>query len=292
MRAEICISIALCAAACTSDDWGPGELGDGHTSSSARTVALGRELYGQYCVGCHGESGDGEGRAARFLDPRPRDLRLGKLKFAGVTSGDPPRDEDYLRTIEHGLRGTAMPSFALLTQQERGALVAYVRELVDPAKRKPPGTALAIPKDPWTKDPDGAVAAGKRVYHTQAKCWSCHPAYATRDEVAGFYRDAGLPSPDLRPKVNESMVTESSWGTTIKAPDFLIDRVKTGIEVDSLVRVIQAGVGGTAMPTWAGALPPDELWGLAYYVRSLAIARGAPESVAMRRATSAPEVTP
>ena len=45
--------------------------------------------------------------------------------------GEPPRDDDYLRTIERGLHGTAMPGFALLTQGEREALVAYVRELVD-----------------------------------------------------------------------------------------------------------------------------------------------------------------
>jgi hypothetical protein len=42
------------------------------------------------------------------------------------------------------------------------------------------------------------------------------------------------------------------------------------------VRVIQAGVGGTAMPTWAGALQPTELWGLAYYVRSRALTRRHP----------------
>ncbi|MEJ7733018.1 MAG: cytochrome c, partial [Polyangiaceae bacterium] len=91
MRAAFSLWIALCAVACTGDVWDPAELGEGQASSNARTVALGRELYGQYCVGCHGDSGDGNGLAARFLDPKPRDLRLGKLKFAGVASGDPPR---------------------------------------------------------------------------------------------------------------------------------------------------------------------------------------------------------
>lgn len=100
-----------------------------------------------------------------------------------------------------------------------------------------------------------------RLYHTQAKCWSCHPAYASTDEIAGFHRDAGLPLPELRPQSGESLVTESSWDAKIRAPDFMMDRVKTGIEAESLVRVIQAGIGGTAMPTWAGTFAPDELWG-------------------------------
>jgi len=278
------LCVVVLAAACVREDWGPEQLGEGHTSVEARRAELGREVYATYCVGCHGNAGDGEGPAARFLDPKPRDLRLGRLKFAGVTSGEPPSDEDYLRTLTHGLRGTAMPSFSLLTEQERLAVVAYVREFVDPAKRKAPGATLPIPKNPWTKDPERGALVGKRVYHTQAKCWSCHPSYASSEEIAGFYRDAGIDKPELRADPTRSMVTETTWGAPVRAPDFWTDRVKTGIELESLVRVIQAGVGGTAMPTWAGALPPDELWGLAYYIRSLALESGTDAAVARRAA--------
>jgi mono/diheme cytochrome c family protein len=281
-----CLSIvvlALAGSSCTKDDWGPEQLGDGHTSQAERTAVLGREVYAQYCAGCHGDNGDGEGPAARFLDPKPRDFRTGKLKFAGVMAGEPPRDEDYIRTIERGLKGTAMPSFALLTQQERAAVVAYVRLFIDPKRRKPAGTLIAIPEDPWTKDPEAGIAVGKRVYHTSAKCWSCHPGYADANEVAALSREAGLAKAEMRSDHYVSLSSESSWGARIRAPDFLIDRVKTGHDPEDLVRVIQAGVGGTAMPTWAGALRPKELWGLAYYVRSLTLRRGTPEAVATRR---------
>jgi hypothetical protein len=40
--------------------------------------------------------------------------------------------------------------------------------------------------------------------------------------------------------------------------------------------VVTAGVGGTAMPTWGGALTSRQLYGIAYYVRSLALQRGTP----------------
>src|SRR5207302_553552 len=38
---------------------------------------LGREVYNSRCVGCHGKGGDGNGLAATFLSPRPRNFTLG-----------------------------------------------------------------------------------------------------------------------------------------------------------------------------------------------------------------------
>src|SRR5437588_10402304 len=37
--------------------------------------------YRRYCVGCHGELGDGNGENAMWLDPKPRDFQLGICKF-------------------------------------------------------------------------------------------------------------------------------------------------------------------------------------------------------------------
>ena len=91
-----------------------------------------------------------------------------------------------------------------------------------------------------------------------------------------------MAAPDLRPDLYESTVKDSQWGAPIRAPDFHVDRIKTGIELDTLVRVIAAGVGGTAMPTWAGSLDAEQLWGLAYYVRQLALQRGEGRTVSMR----------
>ena len=35
-------------------------------------AARGRRVYENYCLGCHGEEGAGDGPAARYLDPIPR----------------------------------------------------------------------------------------------------------------------------------------------------------------------------------------------------------------------------
>jgi mono/diheme cytochrome c family protein len=274
---------ALATAACEmTTDWGPDALGDGQTSQSARRLERGRELYALYCAGCHGEQGDGEGVAARFLDPKPRDFRLGRLKFAAVSSGEGPSDEDYLRVITTGLSGTAMPSFALLSLQEREAIVAFVATFRQ-GRTPRTGTPIALPRDPFANDPAAGIEAGKKAYHVAATCWACHPAYASRDEMTAFHRETGATFGGGRPNLYQSEVKDSAWGVPIRPPDFLSDRVKTGLDVESLARVIGAGIGGTAMPSWAGALDAKQLWGIAYYVRSLALTRGTPDAGELRR---------
>jgi mono/diheme cytochrome c family protein len=86
-------------------------------------------LYREHCVHCHGISGDGAGPTAAFLNPYPRDYRLGLYKFKSSKKGDKPTDEDLTRILHNGIPGTAMPSFALLSEQEIDALVDYVKYL-------------------------------------------------------------------------------------------------------------------------------------------------------------------
>jgi len=93
---------------------------------TAAEAAAGKPLYLRECSGCHGERGNGAGPAADFVDPRPRDFTKGPFKFRTTESGKPPATADILRTIEHGIPGTAMPSFAFLTDDERTKIAAYI----------------------------------------------------------------------------------------------------------------------------------------------------------------------
>ena len=106
-------------------------------------------------------------------------------------------------------------------------------------------------------------------------------------EITRFTLESKLPAPELRAEAYQPLMTESQWGAPIRPPDFLVDRVKTGLQPETLAHVINAGVGGTAMPTWTGALQPSQVWGLAYYVRSLALKRGTAEGRALRDQLSA-----
>jgi mono/diheme cytochrome c family protein len=86
-------------------------------------------LYREHCVHCHGISGDGAGPTAGFLNPYPRDFRLGKFKFKSTPLRRPPTDDDIVRTIRNGIAGTAMPSFRALSEEEVSALVDYTKYL-------------------------------------------------------------------------------------------------------------------------------------------------------------------
>ncbi|HVV99555.1 MAG TPA: c-type cytochrome [Planctomycetaceae bacterium] len=90
----------------------------------------GRNLYMRHCLHCHGVSGDGAGPTADYLNPRPRDYRLGIFKFTSTTSTSKASHEDIMRTLREGVPGTSMPSFVVILNPEEVSIVAdYVRWL-------------------------------------------------------------------------------------------------------------------------------------------------------------------
>lgn len=244
-------------------------LGDGREIPPA-SLERGRRAYLLYCVSCHGVDGDGRGPAAVGLVPAPRDLRRGEFKFASVPAGRLPTDADLARTVGGGLPGTAM-----LPAQDVGArtlddLVQYLKTFSPRWVERRPGEPIPISPDPWgvTRARE-AAARGSKVYHALAQCASCHPAYAGAEEIrAANLEFLGRDVPP-RPDATFPVAKESAWGAPAWPPDFRRDALRAGETLPDLYRTIAAGVGGTAMPTWKGALSEDDLWALAYYVRSL-----------------------
>ena len=86
-------------------------------------------LYREHCSHCHGVTGNGLGPTAAFLNPYPRDYRQGIYKFKSTPKGSRPTTEDLKTVLINGVQGTAMPSFALLADDEIDALVDYVKYL-------------------------------------------------------------------------------------------------------------------------------------------------------------------
>ncbi|TWT77513.1 Cytochrome c [Posidoniimonas polymericola] len=99
----------------------------GRVASNEPGQTLG--LYRRHCAVCHGLSGDGQGPAALYEAPYPRDFRAGVFKFKSTYRGAKPTGADLAATLRFGLPGTAMPSFALLPVEEIESLVEYVRYL-------------------------------------------------------------------------------------------------------------------------------------------------------------------
>ncbi len=91
----------------------------------------GSKLYRRHCLHCHGLTGDGRGPTGPWVNPHPRDYRLGMFKFISSEGNvtRKPRRDDLMRILRTGIDGTSMPSFALLDPQDLEHLASYVIHL-------------------------------------------------------------------------------------------------------------------------------------------------------------------
>ena len=94
-----------------------------------RAKLTGDDLYQDRCSTCHGDKGAGNGPAAKFLYPAPRDFTLGLFKYkTSPAKVQQPTDEDLFRTIKHGLTGTGMPAWGSVLSDDQ------IRDLVPVVK--------------------------------------------------------------------------------------------------------------------------------------------------------------
>jgi hypothetical protein len=158
-------------------------------------------------------------------------------------------------------------------EQERNAIVEYIKTFSARWKTSSPGVVIAIPDDPFRDDPMAirkAVKRGELLYHTTTTCWQCHPSYVSPQKFEELYGEAKKKFPGVRENFDKPVVKPDGWGNPLMPTDFKRDRIKTGIELNSLFRVIATGIGGTAMPSWKDSIPDEDIWALTYYIRSLA----------------------
>lgn len=252
------------------------------------SVALaeqGQIAYRIYCIGCHGEQGDGNGEAAKFFSPKPRNFVTADYKFSSTRSGMLPTDDDLRRTIRNGLRGSAMPPFELLSESTVDGLIEYIKTFSPKWRERDPAKPIPFVDDPYLGETDlsGAIARGEMIYHSYATCWNCHPSYVSQEKINEYRKALGdSPTDTFRDHLHQSVGKENTQGDLIFPPDFRRDYVRAGMSTRDLYRSIAAGITGTAMPTWVDAMdvpgakegdPPlvkrDDLWAIAYYVQSL-----------------------
>ncbi len=85
----------------------------------------GRQLYAQHCAACHGENGNGQGLAARFIYPKPRDFRSGRFRLISNPNGVPSLD-DLQAVLVRGMPGSSMVSWNHLPAADRQLLAETV----------------------------------------------------------------------------------------------------------------------------------------------------------------------
>ncbi len=229
-----------------------------------------RELYELHCTACHGTNGDGNGRAARHLFPKPRDLRTGKTRLVSTRNGI-PTTEDIEAVMKNGMPGTSMQVFDQLTDDQRRQLAQEVLRLNQEGIRSQmlellkaegeevdeqevrqvvldcttPGEVVPIPQMGPVES--NAVARGKDVYFGLG-CQHCHG-----DDGVGV---ADNPVYDER-------------GEIARARDLVHEPFKGGQEVASIYLRIVAGMPGSPHPAASG-VGEGELVDLVWYCAGLA----------------------
>jgi mono/diheme cytochrome c family protein len=238
----------------------------------------GRAVFEDYCVGCHGAEGRGDGPAARFLDPLPRNFQAAKFKFCSSPSGKLPLESDLLRTVTCGLPGSSMPGFPLLPEIERQDVVRYVLHLAKlglanrrvAAEIADEGTSIeevrrsTLPKlrdeieesvaslrrvsaAPESATTPESVDRGRALFEKQ--CAACHGARGVGD---------GTSSHTLR-----------DWqDAAIRPRDFTSGVFRAGSTSEDVFVRVKTGLNGTPMPSYAN-LPDAEIWDLVHFILSL-----------------------
>lgn len=101
---------------------------DGLSLSPDHLAAGARVYNGLKCNQCHGLTGDGRGPTGPWVFPYPRDFRLGLFK-ASIGPTAKPKLAALAKVIRHGVPGTSMQPYDLISQDDVNAVTAYVIHL-------------------------------------------------------------------------------------------------------------------------------------------------------------------
>jgi DMSO reductase family type II enzyme heme b subunit len=242
------------------------------SAANAQTAPAGKAVYDKWCAGCHGDTGAGDGAAALYMLPRPRDFTKGVYQIRTTASGELPTDADIRQVIDEGMPGTAMPGWkTLLTEAERNDLVTYVKSFS--SFFKPGAAPKAVSFGSAPSSSDDAIADGRKAYQT-LECFKCHGQAGRGD---------GPSAPTLK----------DDLGQPIRAADLSASwKFNGGATVEQIYARLRTGLDGTPMPSFSDAVDAkivteEQLWHVAQWVRSLSPA----EPPAIREVVRAEQVT-
>ena len=154
---------------------------ESHIGSLTGHAKDGAASYRRYCIGCHGERGDGEGENANWINPKPRDFTLATFKCRSTPTGTLPTDEDLFNTIGRGLANSNMPVWISLSRQQRVDLVAYVKTFSPRWQTEKPGAPIKIPAESAVTIE--SISHGKSLYQ-KLECSTCHGSQGKGDGPA------------------------------------------------------------------------------------------------------------
>jgi mono/diheme cytochrome c family protein len=264
------------------------------------TLAKGSVLYRRHCLHCHGLPGDGRGPTAPWVNPHPRDYRLGKFKFtssAEVQGARKARRDDLLRTLKQGVEGTSMPSFALLDEEkELQPLISYVMHLSLRGEVER-DILLAALRNELEKDADIGDLARQRL-ELRWKQWKNTDKKSIKVGNAPSY--AGTPAGQLSDAEKKDLSASirrgfdlfttgaaqcrschndfgrandfkyDDWGTIVRPANLTAGIYRGGRRPLDLFYRIHSGVNGAQMPAFNGSpLSPEQIWDIVNFLEAM-----------------------
>ena len=130
MKAMGALAMSLALSACSTErsttsavDYGQLEVPFARLASD-EARERGRLIYEQKCQLCHGERADGNGVRSKGLSRRPADFT--SVEWRANTS---PRF--VFQVVSEGKRGTSMPAWPTLSNDQKWDVVAYVLSVAE-----------------------------------------------------------------------------------------------------------------------------------------------------------------
>jgi cytochrome c len=237
-------SIALLSIVGFWYDW------DDNIRPNPEELARGKSIYHTTCSPCHGKKGKGDGIIAANLINKPRDLTSGVYRNRSTMSGQVPTKNDLFVTISNGIHSTSMPHFRGLAQEDRSAVIEYIKTLSSRFSDPEEYPLTVLPESEAPLLGPEAMAQGRKIY-VAMKCADCHGATGKGDGEI------------MKKPVDEK-------GNLIETPN-LTDPAsyEYSHSPKDLYRIFSTGLDGTPMPSYFATINEKDRWYLAYYVWSL-----------------------
>ncbi len=214
----------------------------------------GEQVYGQRCVWCHGEEGEGLGPAAERLNPPPRDFTSAQYKIkTTVFDDDFANDDDIFRMIRDGMPGTAMPGWDdVLSEQEMWDLVLYIKTFSG-LEEEELGASMDF-STPIESSPE-SIDIGKKLFREGDRCVECHGLEGKGDAIKSLKDDSGF----------------RTWPRNLTKPWTF----RASNDPKDIFARISTGIPGSQMPAFGDpesdkGLSVEQRWHVANYVNSLA----------------------
>jgi cytochrome c oxidase cbb3-type subunit 2 len=233
-----------------------GQQMESHIGKLTGHSNAGKELYFRYCWGCHGFRGDGNGENAAYMNPTPRNFVAASFKCRSTVTGTLPTDQDLYNSIGRGFNTTKMPSWIVLTGQDRADLVAFIKTFSPRWKTEMPGVPIVIPAEP--KLTIESIKHGQELFQ-KLECWKCHGQEGFGDG----------PSASSLTDSNDQPIRPYNFSAG--------SRFKCGSSNEDLYKIFMTGVDGTPMPSFADVVKPEEGWDLVHFLRTLQLNLKSPE---------------